>query len=69
MKKRFLSIVAAGMLGLGGLAYGINSSQPASCPWEGTPECPKMSCPLKGTPDCPFEKPLAVEVPSCCKKK
>ena len=67
MKNKLMILAASGILAIGGLAYGINSS-PKTCPLEGTPECPKINCPMAGTSECPYDMKVA-EVPACCKKK
>ncbi len=67
MKNKLMIFTAAGILAIGSLAYGINTT-PKACPLEGSPECPKINCPLAGTPDCPYDMKLA-EVPACCKRK
>ncbi|MCX2679874.1 hypothetical protein OOZ15_08000 [Galbibacter sp. EGI 63066] len=66
MKNMIMAIAAAGVLTIGGLAYGFSSSNSA-CPLEGTPECPKINCPLAGTPDCPYDKTIEV-LPACCRE-
>lgn len=67
MKSKLMIFATAGILAIGGLANGLNSS-PKACPLEGTPDCPKVTCPLAGTPECPYDMKVA-EVPACCKKK
>jgi hypothetical protein len=66
MKNKMVVLAVAGMLTIGGLAYGFTSSK-SNCPLEGTPECPKINCPLEGTTDCPYDNATTAVLP-CCKK-
>ena len=66
MKTKLLTLATAAMLTASGLIYGFTSSK-ATCPLEGTSDCPKKTCPWAGTPECPYGSNTAVM--DCCKKK
>ncbi len=69
MKKKLMIFVTVGLLTVAAFAFGSYKDRTPSCPWEGTPECPKLGCPLADTPQCPFEKDeTAMALPACCKK-
>ncbi len=66
MKTKILTLATAGMLVVSGIFYGFTTKN-ATCPKEGTSDCPKKTCPLVGTPECPLGSTTAVM--DCCKKK